>query len=445
MVVFITAYNRQESLTKVIEGLNYDKVVVVDDCSNPSLEVPNYVEVIRTERNNGKEGFWKTINLIFDYIKRNDINYFMIIPDDFLPYKNWKNVITLFKHIEKYDKKAVAMSAMNRRWREKCWTNFPKKIVNLGNKRFFKTQYVDGNFIANRKFLEAIDFKIEPIENHKEGKSSGVWKQVSERLHKQSYHIYSVLDNIYFETDTETNLNSKMHKWRRKPRKITASCVSIPSRTEHLERAINSLIDQVDEIRCYLNDFNKVPSFLNHHKIKVYKSQNHLGDITDRGKFYKCEEIEGYHFTFDDDIIYPPDYVNRMIKYIDKYGGVWSFHGRLLKDQKHFQSFYKGAAKIFFHCRFEMRQPVKLDIPGTGVMGYHTNDVQFKTEDLFEDRMTDILVGIACKKQGVQITGLSHTERYFIIQKIEQKDTIFGQYKNADSKQVELLNQYFVE
>lgn len=445
MHIFITAFNRQNSLSELIEGLNYpyDKIVIVDDHSEPALETPNGVEVIRTEQNNGKELFYRNINIIFDYIKRkNEIKYFMIIPDDFLPFKDWMEVYNQFKHIEQYDDKAVALTVTNRRWRKHCFTGFPKKTVNIGNKKFLQTQYVDGDFIANRRFLEAIDFQVKPTKIHKENLSSGVWRQVSKKL-STSGRMYSVSDNNYFEMNTGARKDSKMHKWIRKPRKVVASCATMPSRVEHLEKAINSLIDQVDEIRCYLNNFDTVPTFLDNPKIKVYRSQDEVGDLTDRGKFYKCEEIEGYFLTFDDDIIYPSDYVEKMIQAIDEYGGVCTYHGRKLQPFKHFNSYYQGAAKEVVHCKHSQGKDIKLDIPGTGVQGFHTDDIQFSINDFWIDCMADIFVGIKCRNEGIPITGLSHKEGYFTIQKIDIKQTIFGQHKYADDKQVELLNKYF--
>lgn len=442
MYVFITAYNRQENLSRLIDKLNYDKVVVIDDHSSPPLEAP--CEIIRTPQNNGKEGFWKNINLIFDYVRRHDINYFMIIPDDYIPYKNWKDVLGLFQNIENHDNRAVAMSVTHRRWRNRCWTGFDKIIVKLGDKEYCHTQYIDGDFIANRKFLELLHFKVNPVTQHKKGRSSGVWKQVSERIHgNNGCNMYSVLDNYYFEMNTETRKNSMMHDIRRKSRKVIASCATIPSRENYLKKTIDSLLNQVDEVRCYLNGFERIPSFLNHDKIKVYKSQDRLGDITDRGKFYGCDDIEGYHLTFDDDIVYPPDYVNRLIHYIDLYGGVWSFHGRVLKDKKYFRSFYRGATKLFFHCRLEMNEIVKLDTPGTGVMGYHTDDVRFDMDDFTEDFMCDILVAIKCKKEGIVIRGVPHEEGLFKFADIPRSNTIFGRQKDNDKIQVSLINKYF--
>lgn len=443
MYVFITVYNRQDNLSELIKKLNYDKIVVIDDHSNPPLQAP--CEIIRTPQNNGKAGFWKNINLIFNYVKQNDINYFMIIPDDYLPYSKWKDILSLFQYMEKYDKKAVAMSVTHRRWRDKCWTGFNKKIVQLRNKGFYQTQYVDGDFIANRKFLELLNFQVQSINpsKQKSGKSSGVWKQVSERIHGQGYNMYSVVDNSYFEMNTQARKKSMMHGVRRRPRKITASCATIPSRQRYLRQTIDSLIGQVDEIRCYLNGFDDVPSFLNRKKIKVYKSQDHLGDITDRGKFYGCGQIEGYHLTFDDDIIYPPDYVKRMLPYIDSYGGVWSFHGRVLKDKNYFHSFYKGATQFFFHCRFDMNEMRKLDIPGTGVMGYHTDDVRFTMDDFTEDFMCDIMVAVKCKRQGITIRGIPHEKGLFEFANIPRSRTIFGHYRNDDGIQTSYLNAYF--
>lgn len=50
--------------------------------------------------------------------------------------------------------------------------------------------------------------------------------------------------------------------------------------------------------------------------------QGYAGNIQDNGKFYAVDKIDksSYVFTVDDDIIYPKDYVRRMITKVEEYG-----------------------------------------------------------------------------------------------------------------------------
>ena len=60
---------------------------------------------------------------------------------------------------------------------------------------------------------------------------------------------------------------------------------------------------------------------MEHAKINAVRSQNEIGDIGDRGKFYWCEKIKGIHLTVDDDILYPADYVEKIVEGMNRNKG----------------------------------------------------------------------------------------------------------------------------
>ena len=78
---------------------------------------------------------------------------------------------------------------------------------------------------------------------------------------------------------------------------------SLPERVECLRDTVNSLLPQVDKIIVGLNNYTKVPNFLNHPKIEAYLLDNSLGDAA---KFYKVGDYkDSYYLSCDDDLIYP--------------------------------------------------------------------------------------------------------------------------------------------
>ena len=72
---------------------------------------------------------------------------------------------------------------------------------------------------------------------------------------------------------------------------VFVGLASIPSRVESLEKVINSLLGQADEIGVYLNNYEDVPAFLKHPRIRVARSQKH-GDVRDNGKFFFVEKTK---------------------------------------------------------------------------------------------------------------------------------------------------------
>ena len=95
--------------------------------------------------------------------------------------------------------------------------------------------------------------------------------------------------------------------------KIYANMATIPKRIPQLEVVVNCILPQVDVLNVYLNNFEEVPWFLKKDKINIVRSQEE-GDRGDAGKFYWADKVSGYYFTIDDDIAYPPDYVEALKK-----------------------------------------------------------------------------------------------------------------------------------
>lgn len=67
-----------------------------------------------------------------------------------------------------------------------------------------------------------------------------------------------------------------------------AAMATIPERLHLLEEVISSLRSQADVIRVYLNNFEKIPSFLG--SDEGFLSKDALGDIGDAGKFFWFEK-----------------------------------------------------------------------------------------------------------------------------------------------------------
>ena len=114
--------------------------------------------------------------------------------------------------------------------------------------------------------------------------------------------------------------------------KITANIATMPCRQNQLSLMISSIIDQVDEVRVCLNDFEDMPEWLQNMD-KVYLTIP-IKNYTDNGKFLNLPGTGSvsdilaannprkpeYYFTMDDDIVYPPDYVEKTIERIERYG-----------------------------------------------------------------------------------------------------------------------------
>ncbi len=172
---------------------------------------------------------------------------------------------------------------------------------------------------------------------------------------------------------------------------ITVSIASIPSRVEGLEKVVKQLLPQANTINVFLNEYRNIPHFLKNSKINIARSQD-FGNIGDKGKFWWSDEIEGYHFTCDDDIFYPDNYISETMKQFQKYGDdcFISYHGSILKED--FISYDKSRHVYPFWS--ECERDTLVNIGGTGVMAYNADANKIQYENLHNPNMADIWVSL---------------------------------------------------
>lgn len=229
--------------------------------------------------------------------------------------------------------------------------------------------------------------------------------------------------------------------------KVSANIATYKPRIENgsLERAIDSLMGQVDEVRVFFNDLPsdkildklipKTPSDRNKY---VYRSNLNL---TDNGKFYFLDHITEpeIYLTCDDDLIYPPDYVKRMVEAIEHYKCIVSFHGRQLLGTG--IDYYTGHKS--FHCLHGVIHDEMVDVVGTGVCGFDTRYFHPKGLAFSPDqKMSDLIFSLEAAKQGKQMGVLSHAPKW--ITHIDNKETIHSTESiKGTPRQNKIANEIF--
>ena len=93
---------------------------------------------------------------------------------------------------------------------------------------------------------------------------------------------------------------------------------TIPQREQELKKTINSSYNQVDEMRIVFNDYPKIPDWIKEMS-KIVPLLNNPDKFTSNSIWLLMNDVNGYVFTVDDDIIYPSNYVEVMIKRFNDY------------------------------------------------------------------------------------------------------------------------------
>lgn len=224
---------------------------------------------------------------------------------------------------------------------------------------------------------------------------------------------------------------------------ITAKIASIPERISHLESVINVLLKQVDKIQVYLNNYQSIPGFLQHKNIQVFISQK-TGDKGDIGKFYEIEEVAGYVFTLDDDLIYPPNYVQTLIDKIETYQrkAFLCIHANILPKGK-ISSYYKDKRGIHFQRQLE--KDLLVDIPGTGTLAFHTDHIKISQNIFLLPNMSDIWLAIYAKQNNIPIVSISRPNLWLRQAKGKAfEKSIYNNYNLNDAYQTDIVNKELI-
>lgn len=183
---------------------------------------------------------------------------------------------------------------------------------------------------------------------------------------------------------------------------------SQPRRVEFLPKVLGSLLPQVDKIALFLNGYDKPPDIVTDleraGRLRYELSRDNLGA---EKKFHWAGEWQGIYCTTDDDMIYPPDYVARMIEAVERWKGqaLVACHGRSYKPRAgNVHEVMPGSVGLFYTRIDEGRW---VNHAGTGVMAWDARLIRVPTE-WPERNLADMQVAVWAQQNKVPIWLLAH-------------------------------------
>jgi FkbM family methyltransferase len=219
---------------------------------------------------------------------------------------------------------------------------------------------------------------------------------------------------------------------------ISVCLASFPPRQGALRQVVASLIDQVDRIYIYLNQYEDVPSFLKHPRITVKIGGE---DLRDNGKFFFVPEVPaGYVFTVDDDIVYPPDYVQSLIRKIELYGrkAVVGLHGTIFANP--LVAYF--ADRTLLHFKHPLERDRIVDQLGTGTVAFHTSLWRPAHTEFASTGMVDAWLAVGAARNGISMVAVSRKRNWLHpIPETNAAPTLFDEFRGKDGPQTELVKQ----
>jgi len=399
----------------------------------------------------GKEKYWELVTDNFSDVAKMDVfDYYFMIPDDAILPDNYINeAIRQFDLIDNDKKICLNLFTDLTRKGQMNWGAVPVLHEYQGTK-IWNAGWVDMEFIAKKTFFSELQYKVEPISPDRWSRNpllgSGVGHQISDRLRSKGWQLFQVDDSLSYQVDHESIMN--YHRdftiipiKNMKSDKVIVNIASMKSRKESLKQTIQSLLDNTikpDTINVYLNDYQGVPEYLqNNPVIQVYFHP--AGDLADNAKFYCLKGSKGYYFTCDDDLVYPKDYIERVIAQIEfsMRKCVVGAHGILFTKTPIADYYVDRTVK---HCLGEVRISSYVHILGTGCLAFHTDTLSVEMTDFKTKKMADIWFALKAQQQEVPMYCISHSYGWIKQTEHDQKDAIWNEYKNDNKKQCELVN-----
>lgn len=221
---------------------------------------------------------------------------------------------------------------------------------------------------------------------------------------------------------------------------ITAHMATFPPRAPIVRKAVNSLINQVDKVFIYFNEYDEdsVPSWAKDDDRIVWEcsESSGYGDLGDVGKFYFCSEemrekygVTGTVLTCDDDIFFPAWHSDRALRYLNSEakGAIASHHGAIIDPNC---SDYYARRKKTFQVLFNVVGIHRVNVPGTGCMFFNLEVFKPSLSMFKHINMTDIFVGKWATENNVTVLAVPHKKGDF--KYLNPKSTIYDATKSMD-------------
>lgn len=217
---------------------------------------------------------------------------------------------------------------------------------------------------------------------------------------------------------------------------ITACMATYPPREEKMRIAVEALLPQVDTLNIYLNGYTEIPSYLRHSRIRAVVGES---DLRDNGKFYFTGDVpRGFCFTVDDDIAYPPEYVQSLIRKIEFYErkAVVGLHGTVYS--KPIRSFFRG--RTLLHFEEPLENDVVVNQLGTGTVAFHTDLLRPDLTWFETTGMADVWLALESRRRRIPLIAIARPPHWLMPLGAEET-TLFREFRKNDEMQTAVVRR----
>lgn len=199
------------------------------------------------------------------------------------------------------------------------------------------------------------------------------------------------------------------------------------------------LLPQLDRLYIFFDKYPAVPpEFAGHPKI-VALHPSRDGNLLSCGKFLaiRAHGEPCLFFGFDDDILYPADYVEMLTRALRRhhFHAAVGFHATIFRPPH--DSYRRD--RVIFHFAQPINIDCSVDELGTGTIAFATPTLRIDPTEWSERNMGDLMVAIAAEEQGVPKLAVRRPRNYLRPIAETQSDSLYRRLIDDDSRETAVM------
>ncbi len=219
------------------------------------------------------------------------------------------------------------------------------------------------------------------------------------------------------------------------------SIATMPSRAESFAEVLPRILPQVDRLFVYFDGFSKtLPAIEHEPKIVAFRAEE-CGNLHCSSRLLPLTFLNtpSVFVVFDDDILYPPDYVVSLVEGLAGRGGraIVGFHGNSFTQP--FQSYVRDRVCLNFKDHLSI--DTEVDELGVGTCAFLTSEFSVDPREFYYNNMDDIFIAIAAKRRGLPRIALRRSGGWLPRHPKPQVESLWRETQKDDSRETSLLAQ----
>jgi hypothetical protein len=243
---------------------------------------------------------------------------------------------------------------------------------------------------------------------------------------------------------TQVHETSERHEQRRSVSDIRSlprigTIATMASRLETFSLVLPVIYKQVDHLFVYLDGYASPPACLDRfERVSVFHAED-LGDLHVSSRYLCLQHIStpSVIIAADDDIVYPKDYVDRLIKALDEWNGraFVGVHGRIFLPP--YSSYVRNAECVHFSHR--LKQPRYVDVLGCGTSAFVSSQLDVNPSTWARACLDDIVMAIEAQKRLLPRIAIARPAGWLKPYATCQSDSLWRKTLENDAPHTELM------